>query len=254
MEETVLSMNHSKNFLWMLDSIFLNAQSLKLADKLDALFFFEQTDVEQIKVLNKQAFFLPAAFDDRIFKDLSQKKDIDILFIGTLYEERVRLLDRLKEKFPQLNIKVYCWRYRFYKTPVKYLMSLWDRFYINRFVTLKQANKLYNRSKICLNMHHGQSIYGVNPRFFEISGANALQFVEDKPFIKDYFPNYNIPVYKSEEELFSMIAQYFSTESKESKESKESMDSPQQDFRALYNDLLANHTYKMRINTILSKI
>jgi hypothetical protein len=42
--------------------------------------------------------------------------------------------------------------------------------------------------------------------------------------------------------LFSMIAQYFSR------------NSPQQDFRALYNDLHANHTYKNRINTILSKI
>lgn len=240
-EETVVKMKGSKNILWMMDGIFYNPQSIKLADKMDAVFLFEKTDVEKVKNYNKNAFYLPSAFDDQIFKKLHQKKDIDILFIGTLHDSRIKLLEKLHEEFPQLVMKVFCERYRFYKTPIIYLKSLTDNIFINRFVTPTEANILYNRSKVCLNIHHGQSEYGINPRFFEILGANAFQFVDHKPFIEDYFSGYNIRTYKSEEELIQMIRLHFS-------------DNIQQKDQKLYDTVLKYHTYKNRVEYILENI
>jgi spore maturation protein CgeB len=240
-EETVLKMKRSKNILWMLDGIFYNPQSMKLVDKVDAVFLFEKSEEESIKKINQNTFYLPSAFDDQIFKKLGLRKDIDLLFIGTLHDSRVKLLEKLHKAFPQLMMKVFCERYRFYKTPVKYLKSLKDPIFINRFVTPAEANILYNRSKICLNMHHEQSVYGINPRFFEITGANALQVVDYKPFFDEYFSGYPIRTYKTDAELFELISQYFSK-------------NEQQDDHGLYDMVNKYHTYRNRVEFILDKI
>jgi len=240
-EKTVAKMKDSKNILWMLDGIFYNPQSIKLADKMDAVFLFEKTDVEKVKLYNKNAYYLPSAFDDQIFKKLHLKKDIDILFIGTLHESRIKLLEKLHDEFPKLVMKVFCERYRFYKTPIKYIKSLTDKVFINKFVTPVEANKLYNRAKICLNMHHEQSAYGINPRFFEILGANALQFVDQKPFIEEFFPDFDIPTYKTEEELFKMIRLHFNANREEEN-------------KKLYETVSKYHTYKNRIDYLLEKV
>ncbi len=240
-EEIVLKMKRSKNILWMLDGIYYNPQSIKLVDKVDAVFLFEKTDEESVKKINQNTFYLPSAFDDRIFKKLELPKDIDLLFIGTLHDSRVKLLEKLHETFPLLVMKVFCERYRFYKSPVKFIKSLKDKVFINRFVSPAEANILYNRSRICLNMHHEQSVYGINPRFFEITGANALQFVDYKPFIDDYFSDYFIKTYKTEVELFELIRQYFSK-------------NELPDDVGLYDAVNKHHTYRNRVDYILDKI
>jgi len=240
-EETVLKMKESKNILWMLDGIFYNPNSIKLVDKMDAVFLFEKTDVEPVKKTNINTFYLPPAFDNKIFKKIQVKKDIDILFIGILHTSRIKLLEKLHAEFPNLNMKVFCKRYWFYKMPLKYLKSLMDNIFINKYVTPVEANILYNRAKVCLNMHHEQSVYGINPRFFEILGANALQFVDHKPFIEDFFSDHNIRTYKTEAELFEMIRQQFSN-------------NPPQDDQRLYDTISKYHTYKNRVEYILEKV
>ena len=240
-EDTVLKMKRSKNILWMMDGISYNPQSINLADKMDAIFLFEKTDEESVKKINKNTYYLPSAYDDLIFKKLPLKKDIDLLFIGTLHDSRIKLLEKIHEEFPQLVMKVFCERYRFYKTPLKYIKSLTDKTFINRFVTPAEANILYNRSKICLNMHHEQSVYGINPRFFEILGANALQFVDHKPFIDEFFSGYPVRTYQTEAALIEMISQQFSK-------------CELHDDQNLYDLVNKNHTYRNRVAYILDKI
>ena len=242
LEETVLKMKRSKNILWMLDGMFYNPQSIKLVDKMDAIFLFEKSDEESVRKINKSTYYLPAAYDDQIFMKLELEKDIDILFIGTLHDSRIKLLEKIHGEFPHLVMKVYCERYRFYKTPLKYLKSLKDKIFINRFVTPVEANILYNRSKVCLNMHHEQSVYGINPRFFEILGANALQFVDQKPFIEEYFSGFPIRTYQSEASLFEMIRQQFGQDEQTIADS------------ALFDRVSQNHTYRNRVEYIVDKI
>ncbi len=239
-EETVSVMKESKNVLWVLDSIFNLPVSMKLAEKMNAVFLFEKTEVDGIRKINENTFFLPSAFDDRIFRKLTLQKDIDLLFIGTLYDSRVKLFEKLHQEFPDLKLKIFCKRFLFYKSPVKYLNSLKSEIFINRFVTPEKANILYNRSRICLNMHHGQSVYGVNPRFFEILGAGGYQLVDKKPYIEENFSD-QVETYHSEEELYKKISSFF-------KGKKIVRD------QAIYDKVRASHTYKKRVEFILERI
>ncbi len=239
-EETISEMQGSKKILWMLDGISFYPQSLKLAELMDTVFLFEKTDSEIVRKINKNCYYLPIGFDSDIYKKLPLKKDIDLLFIGTLYPSRIRLLQKIKKEFPGLKMKVYCERFRFYKTPSRYLRSLFDKVFINKFVTPHKANILYNRSRICLNMHHEQSIYGINPRFFEIIGSDGYQLVDHKPFFQDYYPEYQSNTYCSEEELIMKIGWYL--------KNGERTDSK------IHEEVRNYHTYRNRIEFILEKI
>jgi spore maturation protein CgeB len=90
-------------------------------------------------------------------------------------------------------------------------------------------------------MHHEQSVYGINPLFFEILGSNSLHFVDRKPFIEEYFPDYNIYTYTTEEDLFDMIGQKFIN------------DIPWED-QTLYSTINKHHTYRNRVDYILERI
>ncbi len=240
-EETVAKMKKSKNILWMMDSIFFYDQSVKLAGQMDALFLFEKTDVAKIQKINPNSHYLPSAFDDKIYNPLGLKKKIDILFIGTLYAHRLELMEKIHRKFPELKLTVYCERFRFYKNPLRYIQSFWDPIFKNRFISPTMANKRYNQSQICLNMHHEQSVYGINPRFFEIAGTDSLLFTDHRPFIDDFLAGYKIHSYKTEDELFSMIHEHFYGMKKE-------ID------RGLSQEIRMNHTYRNRIGYILNHI
>ena len=237
--KTLQAMSRAKRILWMMDSIFYNPQSINLVNHVEAIFLFEKSDVDKVLPLNPNSHYLPSAVDEKIYHRLHLPKDIDLLFIGTLYPERIELLRKIRKTFPQLKIKVFCERYRFYKHPVKFIKSLFDSTYINRFVTPKEANRLYNRAKICLNMHHRQSIYGINPRFFEILGSGATLITDYRPFMADYFEGAKIGIYHSEAELISAIEKALSMSNFDEN---------------LYNEIRSQHTYRNRVEFILQSI
>lgn len=241
-KETISRMKGSKKALWMMDGMSYCPNSMKIAGLMDAVFLFEKADEAVVKKINNKTFYLPPAFDPEIFRRLSSvKKNIDLLFIGTLYPDRVQLFEKIVEKFPQLKIRVYCERFRFYKSPVQYLKSLFDRVFINRFVSPEKANLLYNRSGICLNLHRKESEYGVNPRFFEINGAGGYQLVDHKPFIDDFFPDYRVNTYQSEAELFAIIEQY-------------SRGMADKNNDKIYQEVRERHTFRNRIEYIVEKL
>jgi spore maturation protein CgeB len=72
-------------------------------------------------------------------------------------------------------------------------------------------------------------------------GANALQFVDHKAFIEDYFSDFHINIYNTEEELFQMINQHFGN-------NKKKVD------QKLYETVRKKHTYRNRVEFMLEKI
>jgi spore maturation protein CgeB len=158
----------------------------------DKIYVFESSDVEWMQRVGLSATFLPIAFDPDIYRPLVVSKDIDVFFIGAFYPDRRDLLEQLVQHFPNETL-------RFYGRHVKYREpSTWLRyiFYIangkgkifpNRSLNASQINRMYCRSKICINMHHGQSENGCNPRVFEIIGSGSYQIVDQIPFIKREF-------------------------------------------------------------------
>jgi len=201
----------SKVAIWLLDGANLHPESTALAPFVDAYFCFERTDVEQMKTLNNHSYFLPQAYDPNIYYPIANcKKKIDVLFVGNLYfyPNRVRLLKSLAKQLKgKYTFKVYGVYKPIYKNPLKWLFREDRTIFLNKNISPKEVNLLYNQSKLCLNIHHNQTKEGANPKVFEICGSGAFQIVDNNPFIAETFPENSIATYKSKEECIEQILQ-----------------------------------------------
>lgn len=188
--ETLEAMKASRLVLWMMDSILRIPQALKNVDVFDAVFLFEKDDVAALAERGITGHYLPLGYDETIYhpldKEVSLKeKDIDIAFVGDIYEAREILLERLIHDFNGKRIRIYG-RYLGLDRPkrfVKYLLQGRHRHFMNREVSPEEVNRIYQKSRIVLNMHHDQNRYSCNPRTFEILGSGALQVVDRKDFL-----------------------------------------------------------------------
>ena len=203
----------SKVVVWLLDGANLHPDSIALAPLVDAYFCFERTDIELVKKFNVHTYFLPQAYDPDIYYPIANcEKEIDVLFVGNLYyyPERVRLLKSLAKKLKGKYIfKVYGVYKPIYKNPIKWLFREERSVFLNKNISPKEVNLLYNQSKLCLNIHHWQTKEGANPKVFEICGSGAFQVVDYNPFIAETFPENSIAMYESEEQCIEQILRSF---------------------------------------------
>ena len=87
----------SKVLLWMYDSVLRHdrIRCKNHIDHADAVFCFEQKDVDYYQSVGKKAYFLPLACDTSVYYTTNNPtKDLDILFVGTIYTslKRIQLL------------------------------------------------------------------------------------------------------------------------------------------------------------------
>lgn len=239
--------NTALTVLWMMDSIYRVKDAYNNLHYFDYKFMFEASDVERLKEENIDSIFLPMAADTNNYFPLScSEKDIDLLFVGVLYQNRIEMLERLVKKFPNLNIQIYG-KYTSIKKPlsfIKYYFMGMKKYFKNRYVSPKELNELYSRTKIALNIHHNQSKTGCNPRVFEILATNTFQVVDENPYIKENFVNKNLLAsYSCEEELYEKIKYYLNNEEERIKIAQNG-----------YNTIINNHTFIHRVQFILNFI
>lgn len=199
----------AKVAVWMLDGAFLHPRSLALAPETDVYFCFERSDVGKLQRQGIDARFLPQGYDPEIYHPVpDMEKDIDILFVGALYRypERIRLLTGLAARWAdRYRIRVYG-RYKpFEKNPVKWLFRERRSVFLNRNVPPAEVNRLYNRAKVCINIHHAQSADGANPKVFEICGAGAYQVVDANPFIEEVYGVAEAGIFHDDREFLEKI-------------------------------------------------
>lgn len=198
---------------WIMDSPFRYRNVSASAHLYDFFFSFEPTDVERLKELNIRAFFLPLAFDPRFYRKVTiatcerQRYGCDISFVGARYPEREKVFQQLRE----FDVKIWGpgwvpkpWDLDFYKLlfrglPKRMLDEVWGM----------EVAKIYNASKICLNIHHPQSRQGLNMRTFEVLGAGGFQIVDYKRALEGLFDvGEGLVCYRSIEELKDLLCYY----------------------------------------------
>src|SRR5690606_15315194 len=177
--ETLHEMKDVKKVLWMMDSIYRYPEStLRHVSEYDERFMFEENDVIKLKQEGVQAHFLPMGVDTSNYYYIDNKeKDIDLLFVGKLYDKRIELFTKMIKRFPSLNIQIYG-NYTDWKKPSRYINYYfrgYDKYFKNQYVRPEMLNKLYSKSKIALNIHHARSQNGCNPRVFEILATKTFQ-------------------------------------------------------------------------------
>lgn len=239
--------SQSKIILWMMDSIYRYRDAYNNIDSFDAKFMFEESDVKRLKEENIDSVFLPMAADENNYFPIDHtEKDIDVLFVGKLYENRLKMFNRLIKRFPELNIKIYG-QYTALKRPgsfFEYYLTDRKNYFTNSFVSPQDLNKLYSRSKIALNIHHAQSQTGCNPRVFEILASKTFQLVDENLYIKQNFVEKNLLAgYTKEEELFEQIEHYLKHEQERKKIAENG-----------YENVITNHTFKQRVQVIVNHI
>jgi spore maturation protein CgeB len=200
---------------WAVDSLRRTPIAFKNLSFFEKIFVFEKTDIPFLAEKNITAAHLPMAADIEVYKPIAGlEKDIDILFIGSLDTTRVSILRQVIKRFPALKIKVYGYYFSKIFKPFRWLFRNDKQYFTNKTVTATNANLLYNRSKICLNIHHQQSVYGVNPRFFEVLASGSFLVSDKKPFAEKYFKELQPFYYDTPEQLFEIIKQQLSTQQK----------------------------------------
>jgi spore maturation protein CgeB len=234
---------NSKVLLWMYDSVlrYDRAMCLSHIDHVDAFFCFEQSDVEYYKSIGKKAFFLPLACDTNVYYSIPNKKDIDILFVGTIYisKKRIKLLKLITNKFPKNKIVIYGHYKPFYKNPIKWLFREKRHIFKNVNIAPCMVNELFSRSRIAINIHNQQTFIGANQRVFEICGAGAYQICDANPFIESLFVNNEIGLYHNEDELIACIEDALHNDKTDNAKKAQDI-------------IIAKHTFMHRIKQMLN--
>lgn len=177
--------------LWLMDPIETVPEIFEFKSQIDYWFFYEPDDIVRAKKrYGLDAHFLPLVFDPRWYHPLDRvvvetdcgMRDTDVSFAGALtHLNRRVLLDRVCRTF-QGRLK--------FTIVSPYYQQAWRRtadrirgLRLPGYVILNpldhtDINKLYQTSKINLNIHREEPGRNLNMRFFEILGAGGLQLVE----------------------------------------------------------------------------
>lgn len=234
----------AKTILWIMDSVSRFPDLIDLASVYDQVYVFENSDVEILSKRNIQASFLPVGFDDSVYYPLRREKTVDVSFVGNMYPYRREMLRRLIRDHLDLKFEFYG-GYVSKSQPIKYLSYLINnekRAFVNKGISHYEANELYNRSQICLNIHHQQSKDGWNPRTNEILGAGGFQLVDENIAIRNEFKGC-VVLYNGYYDLKQKI-QYYLKHEKERDEIA----------RKGHLLALAQHTFKHRVKRILDDL
>lgn len=244
--ETLEAMKGSRLVLWMMDSILRIPQAMKNVDVFDAVFLFEKDDGEALAQRGITGHYLPLGYDESIYHPLEKEtglkeKDIDITFVGDIYEAREVLLERLIQDFKGRRLRFYG-RYLGLDRPKRFIPYIFKgrrRIFMNREVSPDEVNRIYQRSRIVLNMHHDQNRYSCNPRTFEILGSGALQVVDRKDFLVENLAD-GLVMYKDYEDLRKKVGDILKDPSR------------YEDIRRIgHASAVEFHTFKARVERIL---
>lgn len=205
----------------------------------DYIFTFDPAHLPLLNHLAKgKISFLPLACDSGMHRKIGltpQEKEMfgcDVCFIGTCLPERIIILKELLGY--NLNVWGEGWQRE----------RLWLKERYKGKASGEKMVKIYNASRIVLNIHHPQTIEGLNLRTFEVCGCGAFQLVDNRAILgKMYDIGREIVCFNDIKELKNLIDYYLGNE-----EERRGI------AEAGYNKTHKEHTYLNRLERMFSII
>ena len=189
---------------------------LECAKKADVVFCAQREGVERMKADGvPHAQWLPHAVEPKAYFPFNYiVKKYDIAFVGHINSEnRIDALDRMFREFPNF-------------------------FYGQRL--FEEAAQVYSNSKIVFNIAMDRD---VNMRVFEALGTRSLLLTDDIPGIHDLFEDgKHLVLYRSLDEAVEKARYYMEHEDERARIAQ-----------AGYEEVMKNHTFKHRVNTIIEE-
>lgn len=237
---------NSTLMLWMMDSIYNVPETRENINYFDYKFMFEKNDVKKLENEGIYSSFLPLGVDLEVYHPIHYlNKEIDVLFVGSLYEKRLKILEKLINDFPTFNIKIFG-KYTHLRSPKKYYKYFFKKYYkyfINKNISPEKVNKLYSKSKIILNIHHEQSQLGCNPRAFEILASKSFQLVDNNLFLDNNFNRDEIIFFDNYNNLKEKLNKYITNPHLREEISRNG-----------YKKVIKYHTFDNRVKKMLSHL
>ena len=237
-----ISSSGIKTLNWIIDEPFgkfYKNNKINNIDEYDYFFVFDPYYLDDLKKINQNSYYLPCAADpENVHIEVMpfDKRNYisEVSFIGSHEKKRENLLRNLTNY--NLNVWGYRWKYIQDKKLINNVR--------NNIPKGKEMCKLFNLSKVNLNIHALHSINGVNLRTFEILATKSFMLCDYFSEIPKLFRmNKEIVCYNNLNDLKHKIDYYLANEKERNKISL-----------AGYKRVLKEHTVLHRIKTIISKI
>jgi spore maturation protein CgeB len=206
--------------LWMIDSISRMPETEHGLRYYDRIFSFDHRDGPYLlDKLGVHCEYCPVGYDARIYKPAEGiAKDIDVSFVGVPVARRVGILREVAEHAKRRGYRLaafgHYWdaRYFWKKNRFARKQPFLHAYVHNHYLSPKEAASVYQRSKICLNIHIPDH-EGVNPRTFEILGTGSFQLTDRKPMLDQLLTDgEDVVVYEDIPELLLKIEHYLHAE------------------------------------------
>jgi spore maturation protein CgeB len=191
------------------------------AHSYDTIYTHELNDLE-ILSQSGTPHFLPMAYDPTRYFPIDEEvvEDVDVSFVGAIrrtYGRRSELLRGLSKELKGSRLEIWSDPTPFY-SPFRYqdflIMIAGGNSTVRRSrFTHEQNSKLYNRTKLCLNIHQELEHKAVNPRSFEILGSGGF-LLTDMPLkaIEDFEDGRDYVAYTGFDDLLQKSREYLRDE------------------------------------------
>lgn len=184
-----------------------------LAPLLNVCFTNERTSVVSLRDMNPHTYYLRHAYDPaRHYPIVSEERTEvpahDVLFIGTLWQERIDLLTAVD--WTGIDLALY--------GEQKWLPEghpLWQ-YVRGEHVANARAAEMYRRAKVNLNLYRESAFYtpdaprvrtaeSVNPRALELAACGAFQLAQPRAEQDELLGTDAVPTFRTAEELQALL-------------------------------------------------
>ncbi len=160
----------------------------------------------------KRADFWPLGLFDRMFDPskteqalFEQERDIDVIFVGALFVDKMPVLARIKKAFGR-RLRLYglaTWKKNAYFNAM-FGFPGWVR-----PIPFEEYVPLYQRSKIGINVHNRGKYTIGSYRMFDLAGNGVMQICDGDEYLSDYYePGKEVVGYSDVDELIQKVGYY----------------------------------------------
>jgi spore maturation protein CgeB len=233
---------------WLVEDYTIISYWKYVASYYDFFFVLERGPLfeELLKVKAKKVKYLPVACDSKIYKPLKlsvedyDKFGCDVAFMGVPRKERIKML----EFFTNFNLGI--WGKGWGEIDGKLKRYIRNN---GKWVSGEEAAKIYNASKIILNLQISpfdkqKKANFVSPKTFSIAGCKGFQIADYRYEMKDLFKiGEEIICFNNFEELKELVKYYLDNEIERKRISKKA-----------YQRVKSEHTYEHRMQEMIDFI
>ena len=201
----------------------------------DLIFIKDRYAAFKLQSLDLPAFQLYEAMNPLWHKPVATQRNHKVVIAGNFYDYRHYLTTKLADK--NVELELYGAR-----------LPLWadariKKLHTGIYVTKENKSQVFGEAMAVLNSTAMREFSSVNCRAFEIAGTGGLQIMEYRPSIEDCFePDNEILLFKNMNELYEILER-----------ARSAPDEMKKIRTAAANRAVREHTYKHRLDVILSK-